>query len=235
MSKVQVEPVGWIWEITVLSGNPPNMKRRSLPSWRYFFLALLCYLFLMSFGGMEVKVDCETLLWNQDICLTCLPLVESVLLQLHCHGNLPLLNLIQPRVCLSALLLQCRQVISNTLILSCIVPKWSGVDITAVLQHLWYCSCAVLWAAQPSCACLQPPLPLSWQSRGSTTCTVFLAQQPAKVGTAGNLCLLAVLLPPPAQQPSSPGVAVGLGGILLEKGALCPSELWGVGWVPVLL
>lgn len=228
MSKVQVEPVGWIWEITVLSGNPPNMKRRSLPSWRYFFLALLCYLFLMSFGGMEVKVDCETLLWNQDICLTCLPLVESVLLQLHCHGNLPLLNLIQPRVCLSALLLQCRQVISNTLILSCIVPKWSGVDITAVLQHLWCCSCAVLWAAQPSCACLQPPLPLSWQSRGSTTCTICLAQQSAKVGTAGNLCLLAVLLPPPCTAAKQSWSGHGPWGESCWRRELCAPQSCGV-------
>lgn len=178
---------------------------------------------------MEVKVDCETLLWNQDICLTCLPLVESVLLQLHCHGNLQLLNLIQPRVCLSALLLQCRQVISNILILGCIVPKWSGVDITAVLQHLWCCSCAVLWAAEPSCACLQPPLPLSRQSRGSTTCIVFPAQQPAKVGTAGNLCLLAVLLPRPAQQPSSHGVAMGPGGNPAGEGSSVPLRAMGCG------
>jgi len=91
----------------------------------------------MSFGGTGVKVDCETLLWNQDICLACLPPVKSVLHQLHCHGNLQLLNLIQPRVCLSVLLLQCRQVISNILILSYITPEWLGIDITTVLQHLW--------------------------------------------------------------------------------------------------
>ena len=60
----------------------------------FFLLDLSLLVFLMSFGGMEVKVDSETWLWNQDICVTCLPLVETVLLQLHCHGNLHLLNLI---------------------------------------------------------------------------------------------------------------------------------------------
>lgn len=38
---------------------------------------LLCHLFVTSFGDREVKLGCETLFWNQDICLICLPLKKS--------------------------------------------------------------------------------------------------------------------------------------------------------------
>lgn len=178
---------------------------------------------------MGVKVDCETLLWNQDTCLTCLPSVKSVLLQLHCHGNLQLLNLIQPRVCLSVLLLQCRQVISNVLILSYIIPQWLGIDITTVLQYLWYCSCVLLWAAWPSCACLQPPLPLSWQSKGSAACIVFLVQQSAKVGDCRQPLLAGGISSSPCRAVKH-GVPVGLGGECCWQRELCiPKELWDWG------
>lgn len=38
---------------------------------------VLCHFFIISLDGREVKLGCETLLWNKDICLIRLPLKKS--------------------------------------------------------------------------------------------------------------------------------------------------------------
>lgn len=125
------------------------------------------------------------------------------------------------RGCLSIQLLQCRQVISNISILSYSIPKWLGMDITVALQHLWYCSCVLLWAAWSSCARLQPLLPLSWWRKDS--CCLNRLAGPAI--NKGRDCKQPPLAGRASSSPSRAAdsqVPVALEEMVLEKGALHP-------------
>lgn len=96
-----------------------------------------------------------------------------------------------------------------------------------VLQHLWYCSCVLLWAAL---LCL-PPASSSSLLAEQWQCRLHSLSGPA-IGK-GRDCRQPLLA---GGTPSSPckaakhGAPVGLGGgMLLEKGALHPQEFWGWG------